>query len=165
MGGSPARKLHSKRERLFHRGMRILGVDFGSKRIGLALSDETGTVAQPVGYVAGGVNEVLRVASERGAGKIVVGLPRRLDGSSSEQTEQTRKFIAALQQATALPVESWDERLTTAQAERVLLEGNVRRADRKEKRDQLAATILLQSYLDAHQEIQNPNTEIRSQSE
>ena len=127
----------------------MLGVDFGSKRTGLAISDETGTVAQPVGYVTGGVSEVLRVSTERGAGKIVVGLPRRLDGTSSEQTERTQKFIAALKQATALPVESWDERLTTAQAERVLLEGDVRRAERKEKRDQLAATILLQSYLDA----------------
>lgn len=129
--------------------MRILGVDYGSKRIGLAISDETGTVALPVGYVTGGANEVVRVATERGAGKIVVGVPRRLDGTSSEQTERARKFISALKQATALPVEDWDERLTTAQAERVLLEGDVRRAQRKEKRDQLAATILLQSYLDA----------------
>jgi putative Holliday junction resolvase len=129
--------------------MRVLGVDHGSKRIGLAISDETGTVAQPVGYVTGGVNEVLRVATERGAGKIVVGVPRRLDGTDSAQTELTRKFISALKQATTLPVEGWDERLTTAQAERVLIEGDVRRAERKEKRDQLAATILLQSYLDA----------------
>jgi putative Holliday junction resolvase len=142
--------------------MRVLALDFGSKRIGLAISDETGTVAQPVGYATGGVKEVVRVAMERGAGKIVVGLPRRLDGTSSEQTEYTRKFIAELKQATTLPVESWDERLTTAQAERVLLEGDVRRAKRKHKRDQLAATILLQSYLDAQQEIRNPNPEIRS---
>ena len=129
--------------------MRILGVDFGNKRTGLAISDETGTVAQPVGYVTGGANDVARSATERGAGKIIVGLPRRLDGTSSEQTETTQKFIVALKRVTAIPVESWDERLTTAQAERVLLEGNVRRAKRKEKRDQLAATILLQSYLDA----------------
>jgi putative Holliday junction resolvase len=132
--------------------MRILGVDFGNKRTGLAISDETGAVAQPVGYVVGGADEVARVATERGASKIVVGLPRRLDGTSSEQTETTQRFIAALKRATAIPVESWDERLTTAQAERVLLEGNVRRAKRKEKRDQLAATILLQSYLDAQSE-------------
>ena len=129
--------------------MRILGVDFGNKRTGLAISDETGTVAQPVGYVVGVANDVARVATERGAGKIVVGLPHRLDGTSSEQTETTQKFIAALKRVIAIPVESWDERLTTAQAERVLLEGNVRRAKRKEKRDQLAATILLQCYLDA----------------
>ena len=129
--------------------MRILALDFGSKRTGLAISDETGTVAQPVGYITGGVNEVLRVATERGAGKIVVGLPRRLDGTASEQTQRTQEFIDALKRATTLAVEAWDERLTTAQAERVLLEGDVRRAERKQKRDQLAATILLQSYLDA----------------
>lgn len=130
--------------------MRILGVDHGSKRIGLAISDETGTVALPVGYVTGGANDVVRVAAERGAGKIVVGVPRRLDGTESAQTEHARKFISALKQATALPVKGWDERLTTVQAERALIEGDVRRAERKEKRDQLAATILLQSYLDAH---------------
>lgn len=129
--------------------MRILGVDHGTKRVGLAISDETGTVATPVGYV-GSVAEVVRTATERGAGKIVVGVPRRLDGTTSEQTERTLAFIAALERATSLPVARWDERLTTAQAERVLLEGNVRRADRKEKRDQLAAQLLLQSYLDAH---------------
>jgi len=129
--------------------MRILGVDHGTRRIGLAISDETGTVAQGIGYV-GTLAEVLRVAAERGAGRIVVGVPRRLDNTASEQTERALAFIAALQAQTTLPVEGWDERLTTAQAERVLLEGNVRRAERKHKRDQLAAQLLLQSYLDAH---------------
>ena len=129
--------------------MRILGVDQGTKRIGLAISDETGTVATPVGYV-GSVAELVQVATDRGAGQIVVGVPRRLDGTHSEQTARALSFIATLQEATALPVMKWDERLTTAQVERVLVEGNVRRADRKEKRDQLAATVLLQSYLDAH---------------
>ena len=130
--------------------MRILGVDYGSKRIGLAISDETCTVAQPVGYATGGVKEVVRVATERGAEKIVVGVPRRLDGTASTQTKNAELFIAALKLATTLPVEGWDERLTSVQAERVLVEGDVRRAERKHKRDQLAATILLQSYLDAH---------------
>ena len=145
--------------------MRILALDFGSKRIGLAISDETATVAQPVGYATGGIKEVLRFATERGAGKIVVGLPRRLDGTASEQTKRTQEFIDALKRATTLTVEVWDERLTTAQAERVLLEGDVRRTERKQKRDQLAATILLQSYLDAQQEIRNPKPEIRNESE
>lgn len=107
-------------------------------------------LATPVGYVTS-VAEVVRMATERGAGKIVVGLPRKLDGTNSPQTEATLAFIQTLQAVTALPVVKWDERLTTAQAERVLIEGDVRRADRKEKRDQLAATILLQSYLDAQQ--------------
>ena len=132
--------------------MRVLGVDYGSKRTGLAISDETGTIAQPVGYVTGGVNDVIRLVTERGVGKIVVGVPRRLDGTASAQTERTLAFIAKLQQATPVPVTRWDERLTTAQAERVLIEGDVRRRDRKEKIDTLAAQIMLQSYLDAEAE-------------
>ena len=132
--------------------MRILGVDHGLQRIGLAISDETGTVAQSIGYVRANISEVVRVATERNAGKFVVGLPKRLDGTASEQTEHTLAFIAALERATTLPVLRWDERLTTAQATRVLIEGNVRRKDRKEKVDQLAAQLMLQSYLDAHTE-------------
>ncbi len=128
--------------------MRVLGVDFGTKRIGLAISDETGTVATPIGCVSNLV-EITGTATARGVGKIVVGVPRRLNGAVSEQTERTLAFIAALQQATTIPVVRWDERLTTAQVERVLVAGGVRRSDRKEKRDQLAATVLLQSYLDA----------------
>ncbi|MCX7885749.1 MAG: Holliday junction resolvase RuvX [Verrucomicrobiae bacterium] len=130
--------------------MRVLGVDYGTKRIGLAISDETGTVAQALGHVRPLVGEVIRIATEYGVAKIVVGVPRRLDNTASEQTERTLAFIAALRAAGSLPVEEWDERLTTVQAERLLLEGNVRRRQRREKRDQLAAQLLLQSYLDAH---------------
>lgn len=130
--------------------MRVLGVDYGTRRVGLAISDETGTVAQSLGHVKPSVSEILRVASERRAEKIVVGVPRRLDNTASEQTRQTLAFIESLRAATSLPVEEWDERLTTAQAERVLLEANARRRQRREKRDQLAAQLLLQSYLDAH---------------
>jgi putative holliday junction resolvase len=126
--------------------VRILGVDHGTKRIGLALSDETGTVAQSVGHVAS-LADVLKAASV--AGQIVVGVPRRLDGTASEQTGRVLKFIETLKAATKLPVVGWDERLTTAQAQRVLIEGNVRRKQRKEKVDQLAAQLMLQSYLDA----------------
>ena len=129
--------------------MRILGVDHGRQRIGLAISDETGTVAQSIGYVRANISEVIRVATERQAGQFVVGLPRRLDGTASEQTELTLAFIAALERATKLPVLRWDERLTTAQATRVLIEGNVRRKARKELVDQLAAQLMLQCYLDA----------------
>jgi putative holliday junction resolvase len=128
--------------------MRILGVDHGTKRIGLAISDETGTVAQPFGYVSS-IADVLRAATERGAGKVVVGVPRRLDGTVSEQTERTLAFIESLKRATKLPVVNWDERLTSKQAERALIEGNVRRKDRRGKIDQLAAQLMLQSYLDA----------------
>ena len=134
--------------------MRILGVDFGHKRIGLALSDESGTIAQPLDYIDGGAVarvglELVRLCGERRVGKIVVGVPLRLDGKPSEQTERTLAFIAELRRATTIPVAQWDERLTSVQAERVLLEGNVRRRERKLKIDKLAAQIMLQSYLDA----------------
>jgi len=134
--------------------MRFLGVDFGHKRIGLALSDESGTVASPLTYIDGGgmaatSREIARISAERKVGKIVVGLPLRLDGTRSEQTEHTLAFIVELQSATTIPVAKWDERLTSVQANRALLEGNVRRSERKEKIDKLAAQIRLQSYLDA----------------
>ena len=134
--------------------MRILGIDYGNKRVGLALSDETAMLASPLGYLPGGADEqvcqtVLELVQRRQAGAIVVGLPLQLDGRSSPQTERTRRFIAALQRVSPVPVERWDERLTTAQAERVLIEGGVRRRDRREKIDQLAAQLMLQSYLDA----------------
>lgn len=134
--------------------MRVLGVDYGHKRIGLALSDESGTIAQPLEYIDGGAaakvsQELVRIGTERRVGKIVVGVPLRLDGKPSEQTERTLAFIAELRRVTAIPVAQWDERLTSVQAERALLEGNVRRRDRKQKIDKLAAQIMLQSYLDA----------------
>jgi putative pre-16S rRNA nuclease len=134
--------------------MRILGVDYGQKRVGLAISDETGIIAQSVDYVEGGsdkkvIEEVLRVAKERAVGKIIVGVPVRMNGTPSPQTGRTLQFVTTLKQATPLPVEPWDERLTSVQAERVLIEGNVRRKDRKEKIDKLAAQLMLQSYLDA----------------
>ncbi len=134
--------------------MRVLGVDYGHKRIGLALSDESGTIAQPLDYIDGGAVakvslELARLCAERKVGKIVVGVPLRLDGKPSEQTERTLAFIAGLRRATTIPVAQWDERLTSVQAERALLEGNVRRSERKQKIDKLAAQIMLQSYLDA----------------
>jgi len=124
------------------------------KRVGLAISDETGTIAQSLDHLVGGsdqtvVRELLRIAAEHGVSTIVVGVPLRMNGSPSPQTERTLRFITSLQQATTLPVKRWDERLTSVQAERALLEGNVRRKDRKEKIDKLAAQIMLQSYLDA----------------
>ena len=134
--------------------MRILGVDYGLKRIGLALSDEDGTIAQPLDYMDGGQaaivsRQLLRLCQERNVAKIVVGVPLRLDGTPSDQTRHTLAFIAQLRQATTIPVAKWDERLTSVQAERALLEANVRRSERRQKIDKLAAQIMLQSYLDA----------------
>jgi len=135
--------------------MRVLAIDFGLKRVGLAISDETGTVAQPLRYLEGGSDEsvgraVAQTAAGRGASKIVVGIPVRMSGQASQQTERTLRFFDALCRLTTLPVERWDERLTTAQARRALLEGNVRRKTRQQKIDSMSAQIMLQSYLDAH---------------
>jgi len=134
--------------------MRTLGIDFGKKRIGLAVSDETGTIAQSLDYLDGGSDDavsksIVRLASGRGVTKIVVGVPLSMNGQPSAQTERTLRFIETLRKSTSLPVGRWDERLTTKQAERALLEGNVRRKDRKQKIDKLAAQLMLQSYLDA----------------
>jgi putative Holliday junction resolvase len=134
--------------------MRVLGVDFGSKRVGLAISDETGTVATPIGNVPGEAiakvcASILQVVHDRHVTEIVVGVPWKLDGNPSDQTRHTLQFIDALKAAAAIPVNQWDERLTSVQANRVLIEGNVRRKERREKIDQLAAQLMLQSYLDA----------------
>lgn len=133
--------------------MRILAVDPGSKRVGLALSDPTGTIAQPLSTVDAEPHDTLAgrlaaVAIEKQAGRIIVGLPRRMDGSYGPEAKAARELAAQLRHASRLPVELVDERLTTVAAERSLREGNVRGAARKANVDQVAATLLLQSHLD-----------------
>ncbi len=133
--------------------MRILAVDPGSKRVGLALSDPTGTIAsalmtvpaEPYSTLA---SRLAAIAKERGAERIVVGLPRRLDGSRGPEAAAAQKLADEIRAASGLPVESVDERLTTAAAERSLVEGGVRREKRRESIDRVAATLLLQSHLD-----------------
>ena len=133
--------------------MRILAVDPGSKRVGLALSDPTGTIAQgldtvdaePQGTLA---RRLAGIAREREAERIVVGLPRRMDGTYGPEAKAAQKLAESLRQESGLPIELVDERLTTVAAERSLLEGTVRRADRRQKVDRVAATLLLQSHLD-----------------
>lgn len=135
--------------------MRVLGIDHGSRRVGLALSDELGMIAQPAGYLeaepASGVFEaVVRLVQDKAVGRIIVGMPRNMDGSYGPAAEGVRQFLEVLRGRVSVPVVAWDERLTTAQAQRVLIQGGVRRSERKEKVDAAAAAILLQSYLDAH---------------
>lgn len=122
--------------------------------MGLAVSDPSGTIAQPLGRVEAAPAETLparlaEVAATRGAGRIVVGLPRRLDGSHGPEARAARELAQALRRASGLPVELVDERLTTAQAERSMIEQRVRRAKRRATIDSVAAALLLQSYLDA----------------
>jgi putative Holliday junction resolvase len=134
-------------------GMRILGIDHGTKRVGLAISDETGTIAQPLEFIPAepaqkllaGIAEIVKV---RNVAEVVVGLPRNMNGTYGPSAEKAREFAASLEKALTISVKTWDERLTTVQANRLLIEGGVRRDKRKEKVDSTAAAILLQSYLD-----------------
>lgn len=130
---------------------RVLGLDPGERRIGVAVSDPTGTIASPHSYVDTGPNAVDSIRSlctELDVTTIVVGLPLRLDGGEGPAARHSRKLGGALTEALGIPVEFWDERFTTMTAENAMLQGNVRRKKRKEKRDQIAAAVMLQGYLD-----------------
>jgi putative Holliday junction resolvase len=134
--------------------VRILGVDPGSRRVGLALSDEDGRVALPLDTLERrGEDEAARAVAARarveGAGAIVMGLPLDMDGSEGAAARRARRFADAVSRAGEVPVVLWDERLTTVAAERALREAGVRGKDKKRVVDQAAATVLLQGYLDA----------------
>ena len=133
--------------------MRILALDHGTKRIGVAVSDETRTIAQPLEFIpaepfADFLARLRQLVREKEIEQILVGLPRNMDGSYGPAAEKVQTFVAALKDAVVVPVKTLDERLTSAQANRVLIQGGVRRDKRKEKVDHTAAAILLQSYLD-----------------
>ena len=134
---------------------RILGLDIGDKRIGVAVTDEIGITAQPVGTIDRSktpayFKEIIKIAREYGAACIVAGLPKKLDGSSSPQTEKVERFIAELKTRTDIPIQTWDERLTTVTAEASLLKANMRRKARRKVIDSVAAQIMLQHYLDCN---------------
>ena len=131
----------------------MLAVDPGSKRVGLAISDPTGTIAQPLATLSAEPRETLagrlaEVARQKEATRVVVGLPRRMDGSIGPEAKAARVLAHELRRASKLPVELLDERLTTAAAEKSLLAGGVRREKRRASIDRVAAAILLQSHLD-----------------
>jgi putative holliday junction resolvase len=135
------------------RVMRILALDHGTKRIGVAVSDETRTIAQPLEYIpaepfADFLVRLRQLIREKEVELILVGLPRNMDGSYGPAAEKVQTFVAALKNAVVVPIKTLDERLTSAQANRVLIQGGVRRDKRKSKVDKMAAAILLQSYLD-----------------
>ena len=133
--------------------MRILALDHGSRRIGVAVSDELGIIAQPLEYVpaepfAACMDRLQQLLGEMEVGLVLVGLPRNMDGSYGRAAQAVEEFVAALRSQISVPIKTWDERLTSVQANRLLIQGNVRREKRKEKVDKMAAAILLQSYLD-----------------
>jgi putative Holliday junction resolvase len=136
--------------------MRVLAVDPGTVRVGLALSDEGGSLATPHSTLAAGpglAGRIAALAAKLEAGSVIVGLPRRLDGSDGPEAESARALAAEIATATGLSVELWDERFTSVIAERALHAARPRRgrrgaASRKEATDRVAAAVLLQSYLD-----------------
>jgi putative holliday junction resolvase len=130
---------------------RILCLDIGERRIGVAVSDELGTIASPVGMIRreGDVaREVRSLIDQYGAVRLVAGLPVGLSGREGPQAATVREFTDALAGEIDLPLEYWDERLSTAVAERSLIEGGTRRNKRKGKVDAVAAAVILQGYLD-----------------
>lgn len=132
---------------------RILGVDYGAVRIGLALSDPTGFLAQSLEVVkrtsdSQAVERILEIARAHGVDELVVGLPLHMNGSVGDKAEGAKAFAEALRLKLNLPVDMFDERLTTVAAQRVLLEADVSRKKRKQVVDAVAATVLLQTYLD-----------------
>jgi len=133
--------------------MRILGLDIGDKRTGVALSDPLGLTAQGLGFIeATGVDslveKVARLVKEREVSTVVVGLPRNMDGSLGERAARSSKVARRLKEAAGVDVVLWDERLTTCQAERVLIDADLSRRRRKEVVDMTAAVLMLQAYLD-----------------
>jgi putative Holliday junction resolvase len=133
--------------------MRILGLDMGSKTIGVAVSDEMGYTAQGVKTIRR-TNEaediaVLRaLVEEYGATEIVVGLPRRMDGTLGEAAQGVLAFVELVKGAVKVEVTTWDERLSTVAASKMLIAADVSRKKRKQVIDKLAAVLILQSYLD-----------------
>ncbi len=135
---------------------RVLGVDYGRRRVGVALSDpgamlSTGLTTLNVQSVGEAVARVAATARERGATEIVVGLPLNMDGTRGPMADEVSDFVRRLAAASGVPVLTWDERLSTGMAERTLLDADMSRQRRKEVRDKLAAQLILQGFLDARQ--------------
>jgi putative Holliday junction resolvase len=134
--------------------MRILAIDHGSKRMGIAVSDDMKMIATPVGFLpaepfAKFLSDLKNLLREKEVELILVGMPRNMDGSYGPAALKVQEFVAVIKGAVTIPVQLCDERLTSAQANRFLIQGNVRRDKRKQKVDAMAAAILLQSYLDS----------------
>lgn len=135
------------------RESRILGLDLGHRRIGIAVSDELGLTAQPVGYVErrrleDDLAQLDGIVQEHGVGRVLVGLPLHMGGDEGDMAGAARDFGQILATRWGIPVIMWDERLSTVQAERLLVEADMSRRRRVQVRDAVAAAIILQSYLD-----------------
>jgi putative holliday junction resolvase len=134
--------------------MRVLALDHGTVRIGVALSDELKMMAHPLEFIPaepfnGFVDRLKQLIREKEVEQIVVGMPRNMDGSYGPSAEKVRQFIIVLKEIITIPIRSWDERLTSVQANRLMAERGVKTKDKREKVDKMAAALLLQNYLDA----------------
>jgi putative Holliday junction resolvase len=134
--------------------MRIMGIDYGSKRIGIAMSDELFLTAQGFDTIlnrtsAESIEAIKRLVMENAVKEVVVGLPISMNGTHSQKTKEVAEFTEELSRALSVPVRNIDERLTTVQAERALLDGDMSRGKRRQLRDKIAAQLILQSYLDS----------------
>ncbi len=132
--------------------MRLMGLDVGTKRIGVALSDEEGRYAFPLTTLESttlkqDLQEIAALTQKHGVQKIVIGLPKTLSGERGIQACKAERFAQKVQQYTGLPVETWDERFTTLEAEKVLIQADVRRRKRKKVVDKLAAVLLLETFI------------------
>ncbi|MBQ7359803.1 MAG: Holliday junction resolvase RuvX [Lachnospiraceae bacterium] len=136
--------------------MRIMGLDFGSKTVGVAISDELLITAQGKEIIRRKEENKLRqtlarieeLIVEYDVKEIVLGLPKNMNNTEGERVELTLEFKEKLERRTGLPVSTWDERLTTVAADKAMMEAGIRREDRKEHVDKLAAVFILQGYLD-----------------
>ena len=133
--------------------MRILGIDFGEKRIGLALSDPLGFTAQGLKTlerknIKQVLSEITETVKKNEVGEIVIGLPINMDGSHGFQAEEVMKFVAQLEAAAGVPVKTWDERLTSREANRLMIEEGLSRKKQRANSDRMAATLILQNYLE-----------------
>ena len=134
--------------------MRVLAIDHGTKRMGIAVSDPAGVIALPLEFIPaepfnGFLERLKTLIQEKEVEQILVGMPRNMDGSYGPAAAKVQEFVAVLKETIAVPIRTWDERLTSAQANRMLLQTDMRRKERKQKVDQAAAAILLQSFLDS----------------
>ncbi len=134
--------------------MRILALDHGTKRIGVAVSDEMKLIATPLEFIpaqpfASFLARLKELIAQKEVELMLVGMPRNMDGSYGPAAIKVQEFVATLKEATVVPIKTWDERLTSAQANRFLIDADLRRSKRREKVDQTAAAILLQSFLDS----------------
>jgi putative Holliday junction resolvase len=133
--------------------MGLMGLDVGEKRIGVAIANAAGLLAVPLAVLdrveeEADLKAILALAEEHDVEQIVVGLPRSMDGSIGKQAEVVLAFCKLLSQHTDIPVDTWDERLSTVAAERLLSEAGAKKGKKKAQRDALAAAIVLQGYLD-----------------